>query len=1254
MWLRLAHLVTAPWENPHGIAQTPCTLIRLSPTQATGISVVPDGGTGEQAAPVGHSGPDCRDLDSNGDGSFGGERPTAGQSQASKLLNPQPGGAALGLTSRPAQPTAPASPLSQSKPAPTPTLTPEVKPTYVITRQPYALPAGSVTPDQQTNPVYGYRPAQLEGAYDLNNIYFGGINGNGGIKGTGAGQTVAIVDWGDNPAFLQTSDPNWANPSLNSLYYFDQYWGLPNTGFTFTKYDQNGNVGGVGINLGTGIEIALDVEAVHLAAPQANIDLVEASSTSIPVLYKAVETAATLPGVSVVSMSFGADLEYFGEGYLEQQLDSEFLEPALAANPNVTFLAATGDNGASRNSLLYPSASPLVVGVGGTSVYLNSQDQWETEYGWSGSGGGISNTYTEPVWQEPFQSTGYRTLPDVSADAGVGLTVYDPFDFGASSPWDEVGGTSLATQLWAGMLAIANQGLRAGRPGGARRSDERNADDPLDAGLPVWFGRHPLLYAADYHDITFGYNGYSAKPGYDFVTGIGSPESPTLLPNLAAYGTATELAFATAPPASVIPGADFGVIVEATGAMGTPDVSQNGTVELSGTDGSSYYSTMTAGLAVFNDISLASLGTYDYTASFLTSSLTPGTSTNVTVNTPAPGVDYYFPMPIYGTPDGPGDLYDAVSAANLAGGTNIIELSQSKIPYDVSEGELYVWNASSNPVYSLLIYGDTAIAANSVLSASYANRVLEIAGDATTWVYLNNLTIVQGYANNTGAYGSTGTAWGGGLLIDGGNVSLTGAVVSNNEAVGSNGRAGAFGVSAHATHPTGGAGEPGGNGDPACGGGVYQGGGTLTLNAGTVITGNLAQGGAGGHGGTGGSGSGYGTGKVHYTTHTRSGKTVSTSFTTYHRTFFSGNGGPGGTGGAGGAAEGGGIYAGGGQLSITDSVFDSNNAIGGAGGSGGAGGFAADFGQEHGGNGGSGGPAGSGGGGGVFIASGNNVPFVHDDIKNNLALGGAGGAGGEGRIGGFGRDGHSGGFASGTTGHGKGNPGAAGGSGSAAGPGGNGGPGGTGGNGGGGGIYVSYGSFSISGGYLWANTAEGGAGGAGGMAGRARRAATAGREALERPASRALTLRAATAGWAARAATAAPAVRAALRAMLALAVSAVRARAAASSSAVPVPWGRATVRSTSATTPRSAVMAARAALVALPASAARAALAAMAVTAATAALGAYSVPMAAAAGWAARAATVARPGPGHPATQAVPAVPVVPGWAVAPMCLTAP
>jgi hypothetical protein len=560
-----------------------------------------------------------------------------------------------------------------------------------------------------------------------------------------------------------------------------------------------------------------------------------------------------------------------------------------------------------------------------------------------------------------------------------------------------------------------------------------------------------------------------AGPGYDEVMGLGSPKAHTLLTDPTANVTATQISIATEPPATVIPGAEFGTIVQATDSLGHVDVSVNGTVELAGTGGSTYDATMTDGQAVFDTLSLSALGTYHYTATLESSSLTPGTSTDVTVVTPTPGVNYYFPLPIYGTPDGPGDLYDAVNASNLAGGTNVVELSQSTIPYDVSHGELYVANLSGLSDYQLTIYGDVNPAL-SVISASFANRVLEINGNSNTTVTLQSLTIAQGDATDP---------MGGGILIDGGNVALTGVAVSNNEAVGTAGSSGSPGGvfvgngSQSGSRPTHGlSGGPGGPGGNAYGGGIYMGGGTLTLT-GDTISDNLAQGGAGGHGGTGGPG--FGLTVVHL--HTSSG-TI-----TAYELFPMETGGSGGPGGAGGVGQGGGIYVGGGQLSITDTTLDGNTAQGGAGGTGGTGGFALTGSQHKGGNGGNGGPGGSGGGGAIFIASGNNVSLVFDNLTNNLAVGGVGGHGGLGRTGAFGYSGSFGGFAAGTTGDGRGNAGANGGNGSSGGPGGNGGYGGTGGNGGGGGIYVSVGSFSISGGGFLANTAQGGAGGAGGTAG---------------------------------------------------------------------------------------------------------------------------------------------------------------------------
>ena len=108
-------------------------------------------------------------------------------------------------------------------------------------------------------PYGGLTPQQLQGAYGVNNITF-----SGGIQGNGAGQTIAVIDAGDNPSFLATTDPNYGSSALAE---FDSYFGLPDPP-SFQKYDQYGNVtSGVG-NQGWGLEIALDVEWAHAMAPR--------------------------------------------------------------------------------------------------------------------------------------------------------------------------------------------------------------------------------------------------------------------------------------------------------------------------------------------------------------------------------------------------------------------------------------------------------------------------------------------------------------------------------------------------------------------------------------------------------------------------------------------------------------------------------------------------------------------------------------------------------------------------------------------------------------------------------------------------------------------------------------------------------------------------------------------------------------------------------------------------------------------------
>ncbi len=365
-------------------------------------------------------------------------------------------------------------------------------PTFVVS--PHTGGGNPLSPYASGSPI-GYTPPQIRKAYGYDSVSIAGIIGDG------AGQTVAIVD-----AF------DWAS-AYADLKAFDLQFGLPDPP-SFIKLNQNGQPSPLPASDspgGWGLESALDVEWVHSAAPKANIILVEANApTTIDLVQTAVRTAASLPGVSVVSMSFGTN-EYSGDN----ALDSVFTTPT--GHIPVTFFASTGDSGAPGG---YPAFSANVVAVGGTGLNLNADDTYQSEYGWSGSGGGVSQFTPKPSFQSALPYTN-RSIPDVAqlADPNTGVAVYDSYDNGASTPWEQIGGTSLACPLWAGLMAVVNQErIAAGDP---------TLDGPSQT-LPLLYG----LPATDFHDITTGNNGFAAGPGYDLVTGRGSPIVPSVVRDL--------------------------------------------------------------------------------------------------------------------------------------------------------------------------------------------------------------------------------------------------------------------------------------------------------------------------------------------------------------------------------------------------------------------------------------------------------------------------------------------------------------------------------------------------------------------------------------------------------------------------------------------------------------------------------------------------------------------------------------------------
>jgi subtilase family serine protease len=407
-----------------------------------------------------------------------------------------------------------------------------------------AQPSLQVLPLVTPGPT-GLSPQQISNAYGVNQIKFS----NGTITGNGAGQTIAIV--------TAYNDPNISS----DLAAFDAQYRLSAPGSLTVR-----NLGGSTTDAGWALETSLDVEWAHALAPAANILLVEGRSSSLTDLFNAVSYASKQQGVSVVSMSWGTT-EFWGQwGY-----DSLFTTPA--GHSGVTYVAASGDSGA-WNGPMYPSSSPNVLAVGGTTLTLSGSN-YGSESGWSGSTGGFSGydsywQFYEPAgsYQVAAQTAsglnyGVRTTPDVSfnADPNSGVAVYDSIPYSGQSGWFQVGGTSAATPSWAGLIAIANQGLATGSKG------------PLSGTQAL--SQLYALPSSDFHDITSGFNGYSATTGYDLVTGLGSPKANQVVAGiLAAYGvsegpSSSQVVATTTSKTSSTAGSHFELIITTSGSTGS-------------------------------------------------------------------------------------------------------------------------------------------------------------------------------------------------------------------------------------------------------------------------------------------------------------------------------------------------------------------------------------------------------------------------------------------------------------------------------------------------------------------------------------------------------------------------------------------------------------------------------------------------------------------------------------------------------------
>jgi hypothetical protein len=408
-----------------------------------------------------------------------------------------------------------------------------------------ATPALGPAPTAAPAPFAGYTPAQIISAYQINQVKFTKSGSGKEIQGDGSGETIAIVDSG--------YDPN----IQFDLWQFDQQFSIAAP----PQFKIVASGGGTNFSASSGFddttgeaasEIALDVEWAHAIAPGASILLVnfpgyDYMNSQGNVVWRsnladaatAAQFAAAQPGVVAVSMSFGSN-----EGSNETQYDNDFTTPA--GHAGVTFVASTGDigNGILPNTTPeYPASSPNVLAVGGTSLDTTnlgygSETAWDNSTGTTG--GGISGDEPEPTYQETVQSTGKRELPDVAfdADQNTGVQEFDSYDPSAIYTGTQIpisqgvislpfvnGGTSLGAPSWAAMVAIADQGRALN---GLGSLDGRGQTLPIIYSLP----------STDFHDIISDNNRSISTlpdigPGYDLMTGRGTPNASLVIPALA-------------------------------------------------------------------------------------------------------------------------------------------------------------------------------------------------------------------------------------------------------------------------------------------------------------------------------------------------------------------------------------------------------------------------------------------------------------------------------------------------------------------------------------------------------------------------------------------------------------------------------------------------------------------------------------------------------------------------------------------------
>jgi subtilase family serine protease len=380
-----------------------------------------------------------------------------------------------------------------------------------------------------------YTPNEIEKAYNLPELYAQGDEGQG--------QTIVIVDSFGSPT------------AEKDLTRFDKIFKLPPPP-SFQVIQPAGAVRPFEKDnvemAGWAFETDLDIEYAHAIAPKANILLVETPEEEtegvqgFPQIVAAENYVIEHHLGQVISQSFSATEESFPSHAAIFALRSAY---EAAATNGVTVTDAAGDEGTAgvnqheeflRHPVAeWPASDPLVTGIGGTMLHLNEAGErtapdsvWDDlPYGIDASGGGgPSHVFEEPAFQK-LVKTGAgsrRATPDISMSAAVNggvlvLTGYKTEVAGEPAPntLSIVGGTSEATPLFSGIVALADQ--IAGHPLGDINQRLYELDSsPFSGIVDVTEGENPYDVLGPEEEVLFTVKGYKARKGYDMASGLGT------------------------------------------------------------------------------------------------------------------------------------------------------------------------------------------------------------------------------------------------------------------------------------------------------------------------------------------------------------------------------------------------------------------------------------------------------------------------------------------------------------------------------------------------------------------------------------------------------------------------------------------------------------------------------------------------------------------------------------------------------------